>query len=188
MTEFVASRFALFTHPRFFSLLKKLVALCFLVALLASTGCAFRKSSLDSDEPRLVCDPVYGQSDLQTQLLVSARKCLGVRYKSGGMNPSTGFDCSGYMMWVYSRSGIKLPRTSKEQMKVGRAVNKNELKVGDIVCFRISKRTTHTGMYVGKGKFIHSPSAGKHVSETALNEDYWSKRYLGARRLKQLEK
>ena len=169
--------------------LGKYAGVALLLALvLGSTGCSFRKSAgVQTDEPRLVCEPEYGQQDLHTQLLTTARKSIGTRYKSGGMNPSTGFDCSGYMMWVYSRSGIKLPRTSKEQMLVGRAVNKKDLRVGDIVCFRISRRTTHTGMYTGNGMFIHSPSAGKKVSETPLNDAYWVKKYLGARRIKQLE-
>lgn len=116
--------------------------------------------------------------------MTSAKNLKGVRYRNGGDSPETGFDCSGYVCWVYNENGISLPRTAREQSRVGRAVNKKDLQPGDIVAFRIRSRTGyHTGIYTGNGNFIHSPSSGKRVSESSMNSAYWRKRFIGARRV-----
>ncbi len=123
-------------------------------------------------------------SQVNRSIIASAKELKGIRYKSGGDTPETGFDCSGYVCWVYGEQGISLPRTAREQSRVGRAVRKKDLQPGDIVAFRIRSRTGyHTGIYTGNGKFIHSPSSGKSVSEASMTDGYWGKRYIGARRV-----
>lgn len=163
------------------------VLLC--VAILSLSACAHRGSGsrIREDNGAQQYGPAYSErsiSQFSHSLLASAKELKGIRYRSGGDSPDKGFDCSGYVCWVYEQQGISLPRTAKEQSRVGRAVGKGDLRPGDIVAFKIRSRTGyHTGIYTGNGKFIHSPSSGKGVTETSLNETYWRKRYIGARRV-----
>ena len=112
---------------------------------------------------------------------------VGVRYKSGGTTPSSGFDCSGLICWTYAQYGIPLPRTTSEQVKVGSAVRKNDLRPGDLVIFTTSGRRLHSGIYTGNGKFVHSPSSGKSVREESLEAEYWRTRFISGRRPRQIQ-
>ena len=107
-----------------------------------------------------------------------SKKYLGIRYRWGGTT-SRGFDCSGFVLSMYRKIGTNLPRTAREQFKVGISVSKKDLKPGDRVFFG-GKRPTHTGIYIGDNKFIHSSRGGVKIN--SLDEKYYSKRYLGARR------
>lgn len=114
----------------------------------------------------------------------TAKSQIGRKYKYGGMSPKTGFDCSGLIHWSYKQHGVTVPRQAKDQAKAGWAVKKSQLKPGDIVVFRISSRSgIHTGIYSGKGNFVHSPSSGKQIREDSLNSDYWQRRYVAGRRV-----
>ncbi len=119
------------------------------------------------------------------QLLTAlANKLRDIRYKRGGRQPSTGFDCSGFVRYVFHLgAGIELPRTSAAQYREGQQVARNDLRIGDLVFFRIAgKRVSHVGIYLGDDSFIHSPSAGKRVSVSNLSEPYWSRHFAGGRR------
>jgi cell wall-associated NlpC family hydrolase len=107
-----------------------------------------------------------------------------IRYHRGGREPSTGFDCSGFVRYVYQHTlGKELPGDSASQYLAGTKVERAEMKTGDLVFFRIrGKNVSHVGIYLGDGRFIHSPSSGKRVSVSALNEAYWAKRFVGAKR------
>jgi len=107
-----------------------------------------------------------------------------IRYHRGGREPSTGFDCSGFVRYVYQHTlGKELPGDSASQYLAGTKVDRAEMKTGDLVFFRIrGKNVSHVGIYLGDGRFIHSPSSGKRVSVSALNEAYWAKRFVGAKR------
>ncbi|MDQ7832069.1 MAG: C40 family peptidase [Desulfovibrionaceae bacterium] len=129
---------------------------------------------------RLATGKSGGSSD---QLLRGAFALLGTRYRSGGDNPSTGFDCSGFTTWVFNKYGINLPRSSREQFQVGRQVAKSGLKKGDLVFFGSKRGISHVGIYLENGKFIHSASNGKTVQVSSLEEDYWKRRYAGGRRV-----
>lgn len=160
-----------------------LLLVCVLFLLL--NGCAHRSSG--GGNSGHLYGPPYKErsiSEVNQSILTSAKKLKGIRYRSGGDSPETGFDCSGYVSWVYGEHGIALPRTAREQSRVGQPVRKKDLQPGDIVAFRIRSRTGyHTGIYTGNGNFIHSPSSGKSVTETSMSDGYWSKRYIGARRV-----
>ena len=98
-----------------------------------------------------------GSMTSRRQLLRAARSAIGTPYVVGGTSPG-GFDCSGLVCWAYGNVGIKLPRTAREQSVVGTQIRDVEdMQAGDIVAFRHPKRGYHTGIYVGDGKFIHSP-------------------------------
>lgn len=107
-----------------------------------------------------------------------------IRYKSGGRDPSTGFDCSGFVRYVFRHgAGTELPSDSASQYRTGKLVAKQDMKTGDLVFFRVKgKRISHVGIYLGNGRFIHAPSAGKAVSVSRLDNSYWSKRFVGAKR------
>jgi len=107
-----------------------------------------------------------------------------IRYHRGGREPSTGFDCSGFVRYVYQHTlGKELPGDSASQYLAGTKVDRAEMKTGDLVFFRIrGKNVSHVGIYLGDGRFIHSPSSGKRVSVSELSETYWAKRFVGAKR------
>lgn len=116
-------------------------------------------------------------------LMRTAHSALGTPYVRGGVDPS-GFDCSGFVQWTYKSVGVKLPRTAREQSVIGKRINNIEdMVAGDIVTFRHPKRGYHTGIYVGDGKFIHSPRKRTRVRINNLNDAYFSSTFTGARRV-----
>lgn len=120
---------------------------------------------------------------MANSLLSKAKTLIGTPYRFGGNTPS-GFDCSGFMQYVFKNAGISLPRSSRDMALVGSHVSREALQVGDMVFFAHSgKNISHVGMYVGDNKFIHSPSAGKTVEITSLDANYWKSRYITARRV-----
>ena len=117
------------------------------------------------------------------QIVSTAKQYLGVPYKYGGTTPS-GFDCSGFVYYVYRSLGINVSRTQATMYSQGTPVKKSELKPGDLVFFQNTYKAgiSHVGIYVGDGKFIHSPQSGKVVSYADLNSDYYTSHYYGAAR------
>ncbi|WP_233260314.1 C40 family peptidase [Luteibacter sp. OK325] len=117
-------------------------------------------------------------------LLAFAMKLRDIRYHRGGHAPSTGFDCSGFVRYVFIHSiGLDLPTNSASQFLAGLKVKRNEMKTGDLVFFRTrGKAVSHVGIYIDNGQFIHSPSAGKTVRVDSLNEAYWAQHFVGAKR------
>ena len=112
----------------------------------------------------------------------TAQQYLGVPYRFGGATPQ-GFDCSGFVMYVFQKHGVKLPRTADIQYTVGRIIDKKRLQPGDVVFFTTyEKGASHEGIYLGQERFVHA-SSSRGVMISSLNEPYWKKRYLGARRM-----
>ncbi|MDP4127615.1 MAG: NlpC/P60 family protein [Bacillota bacterium] len=116
------------------------------------------------------------------QILSFAARFLGTPYVWGGTTSSPGFDCSGYVQYVYRNSGISLSRTSEQQFQNGVSVSRANLKPGDLVFFHTySSGASHVGIYVGNNTMINSSSGG--VSYDDMTDSYWGSRYLGARRV-----
>ena len=111
----------------------------------------------------------------------TAKRYLGVPYRRGGATPE-GFDCSGYVMYVFRRNGMSLPRSAEDQFHRGRRIALRAAGPGDLVFFNTQGggRITHVGIYLGRGRFIHAPSTGKKVSITRLNNPYWKRRFIGS--------
>ena len=125
-----------------------------------------------------------------SELVLGAMNFIGVRYRRGGSSAEEGFDCSGFTRHIFENSiGLVLPRRADEQARAPGlfSVGKDELKPGDLVFFNTVRRTfSHVGIYVGDGKFIHSPRAGGQVRVEDMRVDYWAKRFNGARRAPQV--
>lgn len=123
-------------------------------------------------------------SAAENSLVEIAKSLIGTPYKWGGTTKS-GFDCSGFLNYLFKREKISLPRTAAAMYQRGTPVSRFQLRTGDLVFFKTSRRApvTHAGMYIGDGKFIHS-SSGRGVAINDINDKYyWGKRYVGAKRI-----
>jgi cell wall-associated NlpC family hydrolase len=107
-----------------------------------------------------------------------ALRYLGVPYRWGGASPS-GFDCSGFLMYVFAKVGVYLPHSSYMQFRLGRFVPRSALQPGDAVFFN---GASHVGIYIGSGRFVHAPHTGDVVKISSLGEGWYSSSYVGARR------
>ena len=120
-----------------------------------------------------------------SEVLMNALSLSGIRYQYGGNSPDTGFDCSGFVRYVFKQaSSLSLPRSALAMSQLGKSVRKNDLQPGDLVFFNTLKSAfSHVGIYVGNNRFIHSPRSGGVVRVESLEADYWVKRYNGAQRI-----
>ncbi len=119
-------------------------------------------------------------------VLDEARRHVGVtRYRFGGSNPATGFDCSGFTQWVFAAGGYSIPRTSNGQAATGRSVSKSELQPGDLVFFLNENKSAigHVGVYVGGGRFIHAANENHPIRYDSMNLSYYTQRFHSAKRV-----
>ena len=117
------------------------------------------------------------------QIVQMAQQYMGTPYVWGGSRPG-GFDCSGFIYYIYGQFGISLPRMSDGQFEMGRAISGDNLLPGDLVFFTTYEPgASHVGIYLGGGRFIHASSAAGEVTITPLGKAYYQERYLGARRV-----
>lgn len=124
-------------------------------------------------------------SNKASHLVVNAMGFLGVPYRRGGNSAETGFDCSGFVKAMYQQTvGLILPRKAEQQAAATDKIERGDLQPGDLVFFNTMKRAfSHVGIYVGEGKFIHSPKPGAEVRVENMGLAYWSRRFDGARRV-----
>jgi cell wall-associated NlpC family hydrolase len=153
-------------------------AIKFALLLLLLSGCASTEKEtpvlLDSQPPLVAGNIQAVQDALQLQ---------GYRYRYGGKSPIEGFDCSGLVVYVYDRQGLKLPRTTQMLARQLPAVPLDQRQPGDLLFFHTEKPYSHVGIYVGDDNFVHAPSTrtGK-VMLSSLQQPYWHKRFIGVRR------
>ena len=126
-----------------------------------------------------------GVSLKASELVVHAMGFLGVPYKWGGNEAETGLDCSGFVRAVYQQvTGVVLPRTSDRQAAATQNIEPGDLAPGDLVFFNTMQQSfSHVGIYIGNGKFVHSPRAGDRIKLDHLSSSYWKPRFDGARRV-----
>jgi len=119
------------------------------------------------------------------EVLVNALSLTGVRYQYGGKSPESGFDCSGFVRYVYQQAGnLTLPHGARAISQLGKTIPKSELQPGDLVFFNTLRSTfSHVGIYLGNNRFIHSPSSGGGVRVEDMQSSYWEKRFNGAQRI-----
>lgn len=113
----------------------------------------------------------------------TALSLRGTPYRNGGSDPG-GFDCSGFVKYVYQQNGVAVPRTVTEQFRAGRQVGGPQLEPGDLVFFStVSAGASHVGIVIGGDEFVHAPSSTGEVRVERLSASYWSTRFVGARRV-----
>jgi cell wall-associated NlpC family hydrolase len=119
------------------------------------------------------------------EVLMHALTLSGLEYKYGGRSPETGFDCSGFVQYVFRQAAhIALPPTARSISEVGRAVSRDELQPGDLVFFNtVQSAISHVGIYMGNNRFIHAPRTGARIRIESINNSYWDTRYRGAKRM-----
>jgi len=127
-------------------------------------------------------------SSTRLQIVEAGFEMLGIRYRRSGGSEKTGFDCSGLVKNLFSKFNIELPRTSREQYKQGEKIDRDKLEPGDLVFFSSGgSHPTHVGIYIGNDKFLHAARKARKVIVSDLNKIWYTMRYLGARRVADLE-
>ena len=146
-----------------------------LIVAVSAAGCA------SGGRPRPVAAAPGAVSG--AAIVSQARTHAGTAYRAGGTTPA-GFDCSGFVQFLYGQSGVPLPRTAEAQFAVGRDLRPRDIAAGDLVFFRTDgRRVSHVGIATGDGSFIHAPNARSRVRVDRLDAAYWSDHYAGARRV-----
>jgi cell wall-associated NlpC family hydrolase len=117
------------------------------------------------------------------QVTGTALRLRGAPYQNGGSDPA-GFDCSGFVKYVFGENGVSVPRTVGDQFRSGRNVDAQQLQAGDLVFFStVSPGASHVGIVIGGDEFVHAPSGAGEVRVERLSASYWSRRFVGARRV-----
>jgi cell wall-associated NlpC family hydrolase len=116
--------------------------------------------------------------------VVTALSLRGIPYLNGGSEPSRGFDCSGFVQWVFAQHGTALPREVRDQYDAGSTIKVKEVRAGDLVFFTtVSRGASHVGIALGDGEFVHAPSSRGVVRVERYTSGYWAGRWVGARRV-----
>ncbi len=167
-----------------------------LAALTAAAGCAstgaiprpFPSPGVPSgappapSQPQPEADEPAPVPESASAIIGTALSLRGVPYRNGGSDPA-GFDCSGFVAYVFGQNGVLVPRTVSEQYRAGSDVGE-DLQAGDLVFFDTTGGgVSHVGIAIGGDEFVHAPSSTGEVRIERLGTSYWSKRYRGARRL-----
>jgi cell wall-associated NlpC family hydrolase len=113
----------------------------------------------------------------------TALSLRGAPYRNGGGDPA-GFDCSGFVRYVYEQHGVAMPRQVREQYRVGKNIDRDRLEPGDLVFFStVAPGASHVGIVIGGDQFIHAPSERGVVRVESLSQQYWASRFIGAKRV-----
>lgn len=139
-----------------------------------------------NEDPRELMNAFASAPGIEDQLLARAKSQINTPYHFGGTSPKTGFDCSGFVGWVYQQVTVApLPRTAAAIFSLGAPkVERSAWSKGDLLFYRIrGNRVSHVGMYIGGGKFIHATRAGQPLRVESTELPYWKARFAGAKRL-----
>ena len=124
-----------------------------------------------------------GRNALAYGITGTALGLRGAPYRNGGSDPS-GFDCSGFVQYVFGQNGVRVPRTVTEQFRSGRDVETQTLEPGDLVFFTtVTPGASHVGISIGGDEFVHAPSGYGEVRVERLSAPYWSTRFVGVKRV-----
>ncbi|HET9133884.1 MAG TPA: C40 family peptidase [Gemmatimonadales bacterium] len=148
-----------------------------------STGA---KKFSKGEKPFATISRMFLKDDARDSLVQLAKSQVGAKYRLGASAPGKAFDCSGLVQWVMANFDVEMPRTSREQAKVGVEIPKDpsQLKPGDLLYFGNGRVVDHIGIYVGEGKYVHAARKGKGVVEAPLPTGRWATRWWkGVRRL-----
>ena len=147
----------------------------------SSSSGSSSSSSSSSSAPSYENNTSYDSSSIGSQIATYAQKFVGYPYVYGGTTPS-GFDCSGFVQYIYRQFGCSINRTATAQLGNGYSVSYDDLRPGDLVFFGYGSSASHVGMYIGGGQFVHAQNSSTGVVISSLAGSYAS-RYIGARRI-----
>jgi cell wall-associated NlpC family hydrolase len=124
-------------------------------------------------------------ADARNDVVLYAMGLIGVGYRFGGDNPSSGLDCSGMVDYVFRNSvGVDLPHSASRMAQMGREVAIDDLQPGDLVFFNTTgRRYSHVGIYIGDGRFVHAPSTNGRIKTSSIRSGYYAERLVAARTL-----
>ena len=172
-----------------------LVCMPLLLASLVSASLSMSISAATGDESRVPGPLLRAEKALRNfgdkaqdsaaNITSYALSLIGVDYRFGGNTPESGLDCSGLIRYVFQQAtGISLPRSAREQARVGESIKRDDLQAGDLVFFNTRRfQFSHVGLYIGDNRFIHAPSSGGAVEVSNLDNRYWQNAFNGARRI-----
>ncbi|HQZ39224.1 MAG TPA: C40 family peptidase [Vicinamibacterales bacterium] len=155
-----------------------------LVSACASTGAVPRPFPAPGGRPESTFPgPEPADPAAEGYALTSTALALrGAPYRNGGVSPE-GFDCSGFVQYVFGRHGVALPRETRDQFRTGQRVDRGQLEPGDLVFFTtVAPGASHVGIMIGGDQFVHAPSERGVVRVERLSNSYWNRRFVGARR------
>lgn len=149
----------------------------------ASTGAVPRPFPTPGEMPGGGVRTADGRTAHGYAISSTALSLRGAPYRNGGVDPS-GFDCSGFVKYVFEQHGVSMPRETRRQFEVGRPVNSSSLEPGDLVFFAtVAPGASHVGILVGGDQFVHAPTSNGVVRVESLKSQYWSRRFVGAKRV-----
>jgi cell wall-associated NlpC family hydrolase len=162
----------------------RLACVATIVLACVTAGCASRRAV-----PRpfpAPTPPAAAREEASPELLpvvATALTLRGIPYRNGGTDPQ-GFDCSGFVRYVFAQHGRALPREVQEQYRLGAPVDRAQVRPGDLVFFQtVSRGASHVGIALGGNEFVHAPSSRGVVRVERYTIDYWASRWVGARRI-----
>ena len=152
--------------------------------ILVLTGCASRTGVVPAPNPSNLTTVSSAARPPEPYAIIStALGYRGVPFVFGGATPS-GFDCSGFTSYVFGQHGVELPRVAADQYRVGTAVDPAAIEPGDLLFFEtVAPGASHVALALGQDEFVHAPSERGQVRVEQLSSSYWSRRFLGARRV-----
>ena len=155
---------------------------CFRPVLMLSV--VFALAACAGSPPRTATAKVNSESADASVAADHALAMIGAPYRYGGLDPA-GFDCSGLVHYSFRKIGISLPRDTRSLRKVGMEIEMDDLAKGDLVFFdQEGKKSSHVGIYLGDGRFVHAPSTGGKVRADKIDLTYWRKHFTEARRIR----
>lgn len=169
--------------------IEKSYLLCLMLALFSVSCAAIEPMPMPETNPTLEQstsdENTANWSGRAREVLINALSLTGIKYARGGNTPEMGFDCSGFVRYVFKQaSSLTLPHSALAISQLGKTVSKSDLQPGDLVFFNTLRNTfSHVGIYLGNNRFIHSPSAGGKVRVDNMQDGYWSTRFSGAQRM-----
>lgn len=167
---------------RIFSLI--CIALLLSGTAVAAENSAASEIAADIESAQKIDGPQEKQQTIR-DILLNAISLTGVKYRYGGSSPTTGFDCSGFVRYIFRETAdIALPHNARAISQVGKIISQDQLQPGDLVFYNTMRRAfSHVGIYLGNNRFIHAPSSGGGIHIANMGSAYWSERFNGARRI-----